>query len=99
MMSRRKGELTGAGIDYGWPHQVAFPARQGSKDYHVIADFCRDLTLCPRGHSVFHNNEWFQVYCFAEAEHAAKFMARFGGERFDPDDRGRGAAWAQWNRK
>jgi hypothetical protein len=44
-------------------------------------------------------DRWFKVYCFAEAEHAAKFMARFGGERFNPDDRGRGTAWAQWKKK
>src|ERR1700730_4949732 len=95
-MSRRKGELTSAGIDRGWPHQVALPAKQVSRDFNVIADFCRDLTLCPRGHSVFHQNEWFYVHCFGEAEHAAKFTARFGGERFNPDDCGCGTTWAQW---
>ena len=35
----------------------------------------------PRGHSVVHGGEWFNVYCFAEPEHAEKFMHRFGGEK------------------
>jgi hypothetical protein len=98
-MGRRKGELTSAGIDQGWPHQVALPSTQVRSNFHAIQAFCRDLSLCPRGHSVFHANEWFHVYCFAEAEHAAKFMTRFGGERFNPADRGRGTAWAQWNKR
>jgi len=41
---------------------------------------------------------WYTVFCFAEPEDAAAFMARFGGERFDPKQRGRGARWAQWKR-
>jgi len=41
---------------------------------------------------------WYTVFCFAEPEDAAAFMAGFGGERFDPKQRGRGARWAQWKR-
>src|SRR5689334_9823482 len=44
----------------------------------------RELSLCARGHSVNDGKDWYTVFCFAEPEHAAKFMARFGGERFDP---------------
>ena len=81
-MIRRKGELSPAAIDRAWPHQVVLPAsasRNGG--YKVIHEFCKELTLCPRGHSVF-CDEWFDVYCFAEREHAEKFMARFGGRPF-----------------
>jgi hypothetical protein len=42
--------------------------------------------------------DWCEVYCFAVAKDAVTFMARFGGERFDPAQRGRGARWAQWER-
>jgi hypothetical protein len=31
-----------------------------------------------------------------EREHAERFIARFGGQPFDPSDRGRGARWAEW---
>jgi len=40
----------------------------------------RELSLCARGHSVNDGKDWYTVFCFAEPEHAAKFMARFGGE-------------------
>ena len=96
-MIRRKGELSPATIDQGWPFQIALPASASQNGgYAAIHAFCKDLTLCPRGHSVF-RNEWFNIYCFAEREHAEQFMARFGGQPFDPRDRGRGARWARWN--
>src|SRR5215831_18189758 len=92
----RKGELFPAAVDRGWPYQVALPAR-ASRDggYKTIREVCKDLSLCRRGHSVF-RDEWFNVYCFAEREHAEKFMGRFGGEPFDPSSRGKGNKWAQW---
>jgi hypothetical protein len=36
-----------------------------------------------------HNGRWFNVYCFAEAADADKFMKQFGGEKFDPRQRGK----------
>jgi hypothetical protein len=96
---RRKGELSPAAVDRGWPHQVALPAcasRGGG--YDAIHEFCKDLTLCPRGHSVAHNGRWYNVYCFANAADAETFMRRFGGETFDPKQRGKGSSWAKWNK-
>jgi hypothetical protein len=51
-MSRRKGELSAAAIDRGWPHQVALPATEcrGSHGRFVDA-FCFDLSVCERHHS------------------------------------------------
>jgi hypothetical protein len=93
-MSRRKGELTSAGIDRGWPHQVMLPANQcvGPND-KIMRDFCAELSLCSRGHSFVKNDEWQRVLCFAEKDHAERFMAQFGGEWFDPATRGRGRRW------
>jgi hypothetical protein len=54
------------------------------------------LSLCERGHSVFHEDRWWLVFCFAEEAHAHAFRDRFGGERFDPGDRGRRRSWARW---
>jgi hypothetical protein len=97
---RRKGELSSAGVDHGWPHQVALPARFSVRGngYQEIHDFCKDLTLCTRGHAVFHDREWFNVYCFEKPEDADQFMQRLGGERFDPKQGGKGRNWARWNK-
>src|SRR5271154_6598776 len=86
---RREGELSAAAIDHGWPHQVVLPARLCERDgYNDIHEFCRDLTLCSRGHALFHEGQWFHVYCFKEPVDAQKFMERFGGEKFNPIERG-----------
>ena len=98
-MVYRKGELSPTGIDRGWPHQIALPAAVLlNGGYKVVHAFCDDLSLCPRGHTVFHNDQWWNVYCFADAEHAVKFMGRFGGEWFDPRLRGKGSNWARWKK-
>ncbi|MGA8614369.1 MAG: hypothetical protein WB760_22385 [Xanthobacteraceae bacterium] len=98
-MTRRKGELSGASIDQGWPHQVALPASASKGGgYKTIHDFCKNLSVCPRGHSLFHEGEWFQIYCFAKPDDAATFMQRFGGEKFDPSQRGKGSNWARWKK-
>ena len=62
------------------------------------AEFCKDLTLCPRGHSVVHGGHLHNVYRFAEDGDADTFMRRFGGERFDPKQRGKGPSRAKWNK-
>ena len=98
-MVYRKGELSPAAIDRNWPHQVALPASASfNGGYKAIHDFCKDLSLCSRGHSVFHNGESFNVYCFSDGADADKFMSRFGGEKFDPKHRGRGANWVHWRK-
>jgi hypothetical protein len=96
---RRKGELSPAAIDRGWPHQVVLPARLSERGgYNEIHEFCQGMTLCNRGHAVF-DGEWFHVYCFEKPEDAEKFKQRFGGETFDPSQRGRGRNWAHWRRR
>jgi len=68
---RRKGELSPAAVDRGWPHQVAVPARISVGDgYKLVHDFCKELSLCSRGHSFKRDREWWNVVCFAEREHA-----------------------------
>jgi hypothetical protein len=53
---RRKGELSSAAIDHRWPHQIVLPARLCERDgYNAIHEFCRDLTLCSRGHALYHD--------------------------------------------
>ena len=98
-MVYRKGELSPDAVDRRWPHQVALPesaCRGGG--YKTIHDFCKDLSLCPRGHSVCRDAQWFKIYCFADAADAEKFRARFGGEKFDPRQRGKGRNWMRWKK-
>jgi hypothetical protein len=52
------------------------------------------LSLCPRGHTVRRDDVTYSVFCFADASHVERFCESFGGERFDPKDRGRGSAWS-----
>lgn len=95
----RKGELSPAAIDRGWPYQVAVPEDSCiGKRFDEARTFCKDLSLCTRGHSVRHDDISYRVFCFKEQEHAAVFREAFGGTQFYPEDRGRGARWMIWNR-
>jgi hypothetical protein len=99
-MTRRKGELSARRIDRDWPHQVALRADHvAGRNYAVTHDFCRELSLCPRGHSVHYENIDYVVFCFADPAHAELFRKRFAGEHFDPRDRGRGANWHLWRKR
>ncbi len=62
-------------------------------DYYRVHQFADALSVCPRGHSYFHEDKWHQVFCFREKSDAEKFQAKFGGEWFDPARRGRGKRW------
>jgi hypothetical protein len=65
----------------------------------VIHDFCKDLTLCSSGYALQVGGGWYHVYCFAKLADAEKFREHFGGEKFDPSERGRGRNWARWNKR
>jgi hypothetical protein len=96
-MSRRKGEVTSREIDRRYPHQVAIRADQcAGKNHEAVHGFCGGERLAPRGHCVRCDDVDYVVFCFAEASDADLFRKRFSGERFDPQERGRGAAWHRW---
>jgi len=93
-MSRRKGELTPAAIDSGWPYQIALQSYLCAGKHRLEHDqFCEGLSRCVRGHTVSFEDIGYIVHCFSIRDDAAAFMARFGGEWFDPRERGRGANW------
>jgi hypothetical protein len=99
-MGRRKGELTSGRIDREWPHQVAVPADDVLGKNNVAAhDFCRELSLCERGHAVWRDDICYRIFCFADPAHADLFRERFNGERVDPKERGRGTSWHLWRKK
>ena len=89
-MVRRKGELSKAAIDRGWPHQVALPAESCTGKNHTIhRAFCKGLglSLCERGHSYRRDDKDFHVFCFAEREPAETFLMHFGGEWIELTER------------
>lgn len=87
-MVYRKGELSKAAVDQGWPHQVALEARFCTGDrYFTLHNFGKDLSLCQRGHFFYREGIGFNVFCFAKKEHAELFKAKFGGEIIDPKGR------------
>lgn len=89
-MVYRKGELSKGTIDREWPHQVALPASQCSgANFKRLHEFCSGLSLCRRGHSFRRTDTDYQVFCFAESEHAKRFQREFGGEMIAPNDRPR----------
>jgi len=99
-MTRRKGEYSKSRLDREFPHQVIVPAdRCSSANRAVIESLCRNLTLGPRHHSLFHQDRWHLVYCFADAAHADLFRETFGGETFDAKARGRGMNWHRLRRR
>jgi hypothetical protein len=87
-MVTRKGELTSKGIDNLWPHQIALRASLTTGRQHdVVREFCKDLSLAPRGHTFFRDDEYVNVWCFSAKADAEKFQAQFGGEYMTPEDR------------
>jgi len=75
---------------------VALSVNKVTGEHYPLQEFCRELSLCPRGHSVQRDGIEYKVFCFAELAHANLFRAQFKGERFNPADRGRGTKWMQW---
>ena len=65
-------------VDAGWPYQVALPAEALARD--VVHDFCRGLSLCPRGRYFWRDDVGYNVFCFATKEHAEMFRDKFGSE-------------------
>ena len=97
-MSRREGKLSAAEIDRRWPYQVAVPGDVVRQRFAEIARAKRELGAAAHGHSVYHEDTQYSVSCFSHPANAEQFRLRFGGEPFDPKDRGRGSNWARWNK-
>ena len=49
------------------------------QQYNVIAEFCADLSLCPRGHSLVVSDRRQRVFCFSERPDAEKFRRGLAG--------------------
>jgi hypothetical protein len=89
------------GADISSPYWMALEeAKCIGENFHALRAFCRErcLSLSRHGHAIVCEGRFFQVFMFADEEHAEIFRARFGGERMDPSERGKGARWAQWRK-
>jgi hypothetical protein len=42
--------------------------------------------------------EAYHAHCFSDAADVAKFKQRFGGEKFNLNQKAMGRNWARWNR-
>jgi hypothetical protein len=92
--------MTATKIDREWPYQVAPPADHVlGPNYCVTHDFCRGLSLCPRGRTVLRGSVNYTIFCFADPAHADLFRERFSGEWFNPKERGRGNEWLLWRKR
>jgi hypothetical protein len=64
---RARGAVSPRCREREWPHQVAIRADQllGAQ-YQVVHEFCRGLSVAPRGHSFRQGDVDYVVFCFAE---------------------------------
>jgi hypothetical protein len=89
-MVRRKGEMSTFQVDNRWPFQVALAQSVTTgRKLDEVYEFCKDLSLCQRGHCFVRGTEYIKVWCFAEQGDAQKFIERFGGEMIAVEDRPR----------
>jgi len=96
-MAYRKGGLSPSAVDRGYPYQVALLAELSLGKLGAAQDeFCKKLLRSVRGHTVFFEDRHYLVHCFGQKAHADAFMAEFGGEPFNPAERGKGLNWNKW---
>jgi hypothetical protein len=82
---KARGAVSPRRFEREWPHQVAIRGERLLGDqYHVVHEFCRGLSVAPRGHSFRRGDVDYVVFCFGELAHANLFRARFKGERLEP---------------
>jgi hypothetical protein len=80
-MTRARGQPSRRMIDRQYPHQVLVPAENvGGIKHDFVVVFHAQIDKPERAHSVFKDDRWHQIYCFAHATDARAFQAIFGGE-------------------
>jgi hypothetical protein len=80
-MTRARGQPSHRAIDREYPFQVAVPAEKvGGKNLALVAIFHAQIDQPQRARSVYEDDCWYDVYCFADPQHARLFQSMFGGE-------------------
>jgi hypothetical protein len=85
----RKGEMSKAAIDAGWPHQVALPSSQVVREFSEVMAACEELKACVRFHWFRRDDVDYVVKCFSDKRHAELFAQSFGGKYMTPETRPR----------
>ena len=89
------------GADRNYPYWVVLHEDKCTgANFHKLREFCNEykLALSRHGHSVTWQHEHYQVFMFAEEQHAYVFSREFGGEPMHPSERGKGKHWSQWKK-
>lgn len=96
-MNKRKGQMSQAEINRRWPHQIAIPAEICRGPLRpAIIEFCKPYPDSGSPFQLHHEGQSYLVKCFPEKAIADEFIRRFGGEPFDPAERGKGHFWFRW---
>lgn len=95
-MSRRKGELSKAGVDRDWPWQVPVKADTVSARHAEITAAADALGACKRNGSIVIHGAWHVVFCFADEPSALSFAATWSAEVRHASTRERGLPWSLW---
>jgi hypothetical protein len=79
-MTRARGQPSRRSIDRDYLHRVTVPAKAvGGKNLDLVTVFFAQVEQPHHSRSVFQNDEWFEVFSFADPQHARSFQALFGG--------------------
>ena len=72
----------------------------GFKQVLILGDFTAQIAVAAGQHAHINGPRFTGPDALERLglQDAEKFRLHFGGERFDPKDRGRGSNWAQWKR-
>jgi hypothetical protein len=95
----RKGELSNAVLDRGWPHHAVIPADRCTGAAYNPAHERAEVMGCALRVLHIHRGRHFLVFRFREPEQAVALAAEFGGETYHALERGRGSGWEKWRKK
>ena len=80
-MTRARGQPSRRSIDRDYPHQVLVPAeRAGGKNLDFVIVFHAQIDQLQRSRSIFKDDHWCDIFCFAKRSDASAFQALFGGD-------------------
>ena len=83
-LSCARGRPSGRMFDHELPYKVIVCADGvGGKNRDFVIAFHTQIDATQRSRSVFNDDRWYQIYCFADPQHLRTFQAIFGGEQKD----------------
>jgi hypothetical protein len=80
-MTRARGQSSRSLLNREYPHQVLVLSDSitgKTLDKVIVFHAQRDIPMKTR--AARQDDRWYDLYCFADPEHAARFQGEFGGE-------------------